>query len=32
MLSLYDNNQANIIVAFHSTSLYLDDLLNIYNV
>ena len=31
MLSLPDNNQANIIEAFNSTSRYLDDLLNIDN-
>ena len=31
MLSLSDNNQADIIEAFNSTSRYLDDLLNIYN-
>ena len=31
MLSLSDNNQADIIEAFSSTSRYLDDLLNIYN-
>ena len=29
MLSLSDNNQADIIEAFNSTSRYLDDLLNI---
>ena len=29
MLSLYDNNQADAIEAFNSTSRYLDDLLNI---
>ena len=29
MLSLSDNNQADIIDAFNSTSRYLDDLLNI---
>ena len=29
MLSLSDNNQANIIEAFNYTSRYLDDLLNI---
>ena len=28
MLSLSDNNQADIIEAFNSTSRYLDDLLN----
>ena len=31
MLSLSDNNQADIIEAFNSTSGYLDDLLNIKN-
>ena len=31
MLSLSDNNQADIIEAFYSTSRYLDDLLNIEN-
>ena len=31
MLSLSDNNQADIIEAFKSTSRYLDDLLNIDN-
>ena len=31
MLSLLDNNQADIIEAFNSTSRYLDDLLNIDN-
>ena len=31
MLSLYDNNQTDIIEAFNSTSRYLDDLLNIDN-
>ena len=31
MLSLSDNNQANVIEAFNSTSRYLDDLLNIDN-
>ena len=29
MLSLSDNNQTDIIEALHSTSIYLDDLLNI---
>ena len=29
MLSLSDNNQADIIESFNSTSRYLDDLLNI---
>ena len=31
MLSLSDNNQADVIEAFNSTSSYLDDLLNIDN-
>ena len=31
MLSLSDNNQADIIEAFNSPSRYLDDLLNIDN-
>ena len=31
MLSLSENNQTDIIVAFYSTSRYLDDLLNIDN-
>ena len=31
MLSLSDNNQADIIEAFNSISRYLDDLLNIDN-
>ena len=31
MLSLSDNNQADIIEAFNSSSRYLDDLLNIDN-
>ena len=31
MLSLSDNNQADIIEAFNSTTRYLDDLLNIVN-
>ena len=31
MTSLYDDNQANIIEAFNSTSKYSDDLLNIGN-
>ena len=31
MLSLLDNNQADIIEAFNSTSRYLDDLINIDN-
>ena len=30
-LSLSDNNQADVIEAFNSTSIYLDDLLNIDN-
>ena len=31
MLSLSDNNQADVVQAFNSTSRYLDDLLNIDN-
>ena len=31
MLSLSDNNQADIVEAFNSASRYLDDLLNINN-
>ena len=31
MLSLSDNNQADVIEPFNSTSRYLDDLLNIDN-
>ena len=31
MLSLSDNNQADVIEAFNSTSRYLDDLLYIDN-
>ena len=31
MLSLSDNNQADDVEAFNSTSRYLDDLLNIDN-
>ena len=31
MTSLSDDNQADIIEAFNSTSRYLDDLLNTYN-
>ena len=31
MLSLSDYNQADVIEAFNSVSIYLDDLLNIYN-
>ena len=31
ILSLSDNNQTNIIEAFDSTSIYIDDLLNIDN-
>ena len=31
MLSLSDNNQADVVEAFNSTSRYLDDLLNIDN-
>ena len=29
ILSLSDNNQADVVEAFNSTSIYLDDLLNI---
>ena len=29
MLSISDNNQADVVEAFNSTSRYLDDLLNI---
>ena len=29
MLSLSENNQADVVEAFNSTSIYLDDLLNI---
>ena len=32
MLSFSDNNQAGVIKAFHSTSRFLDDLLNFDNV
>ena len=31
MLSLSDNNQADVVEAFNSTSRYLDDLLDIDN-
>ena len=31
MVSLFDNNQADVVKAFFSTSRYLDDLLNIDN-
>ena len=31
ILSLSDNNQADVVEAFDSTSRYLDDLLNIDN-
>ena len=31
MLSLSDNNQADVVEAFNYTSRYLDDLLNIDN-
>ena len=31
MLYLSDNNQADIVESFNSSSIYLDDLLNIYN-
>ena len=32
MMSLSDDNQADVIDTFHSTSRYLDDILNINNV
>ena len=32
MVSLSDDNQADVIDAFNTTSRYLDDILNIYNV
>ena len=32
MMSLFDNKQADIIEAFNTTSRYLDDILNIYNI
>ena len=32
MMSLSDDKQADIIDAFNTTSRYLDDILNIYNV
>ena len=32
MMSLSDDNQADVIDTFNSTSRYLDDILNIYNV
>ena len=32
MMSLSDHNQADVIDAFNTTSRYLNDLLNIYNV
>ena len=32
MLSLFDNNQADVVEAFYSTSRYLDDLLNHVNI
>ena len=32
MMSLSDYKQADVIDAFNTTSLYLDDILNIYNV
>ena len=32
MMSLSDDNQAEVIDAFNSTSRYLDDILNINNV
>ena len=31
MLSLSDNNQADVVEEFNSTSIYLNDFLNIYN-
>ena len=31
MLSLSDNNQADVVEAFNSSSIYLHDLLNIDN-
>ena len=31
MLSLSDNNQADVVESFNSTSRYLDDLINIDN-
>ena len=31
MLSLSDNNQAEVVEAFNSTPIYLDDLRNFYN-
>ena len=31
MLSLSDNNQADVVEAFNSTSRYLDDMLDIEN-
>ena len=31
MLSFSDNNQADVVETFNSTSRYLDDLLNIYD-
>ena len=32
MMSLSDDKQADVIDAFNTTSRYLDDILNIYNV
>ena len=32
MMSLFDDNQTDVIDAFNSTSRYLDDILNINNV
>ena len=32
MVSLSEDNQADVIDAFNTTSRYLDDILNIYNV
>ena len=31
MLSISDNNEADVVEAFNSTSRYLDDLLNMSN-
>ena len=32
MMSLFDDKQADIIEAFNTTSRYLDDISNIYNI
>ena len=32
MMYLYDDNHADVIDAFNTTSRYLDDIFNIYNV